>query len=211
MYSGFCSSGGGGLNGTGVQSKSLSTKSSGGSDSLGVESKMDSTKDAAGSGGAGIQSKMDSTPPNRRLFYYICFLASLSLAIISDQAIKQLILEGFRFDGPFISIILVKNTGVAFSMLAFLGGYLKYLQLALLLVLCIYFLRDRRLLSSIAPFSGLLIGAGLSNILDRFIHGGVIDYIWWHYLFSFAVFNLADILINIAVFMIVIILFVRKG
>jgi signal peptidase II len=42
------------------------------------------------------------------------------------------------------------------------------------------------------------VGA-VSNILDRFLHIGVVDYIYWHCGFDFAIFNISDILINIAI------------
>ena len=49
----------------------------------------------------------------------------------------------------------------------------------------------------------MIFGAGISNILDRFIHGGVVDYIFWHYGFEFAIFNFADVMINVSVAMII--------
>ena len=48
----------------------------------------------------------------------------------------------------------------------------------------------------------MIFAAGISNILDRFIHGGVVDYIFWHYGFEFAIFNFADVMINLGVAMI---------
>jgi signal peptidase II len=47
--------------------------------------------------------------------------------------------------------------------------------------------------------TGILIGAGLSNVYDRFNHGGVVDYIYWHCGFNFAIFNFADVMIDLAV------------
>jgi signal peptidase II len=44
-----------------------------------------------------------------------------------------------------------------------------------------------------------MVGAGLSNVADRFIYGGVVDYVYWHCGFNFAVFNAADVMIDIAV------------
>ncbi len=49
----------------------------------------------------------------------------------------------------------------------------------------------------------LLYAGGLSNILDRFTYGGVVDYFYWHYGFRFAIFNIADVMINIAVALII--------
>lgn len=50
----------------------------------------------------------------------------------------------------------------------------------------------------IYPLS-LILAAGSSNILDRFIHIGVVDYVYWHCGFDFAIFNLADVVIDIAI------------
>ena len=38
-------------------------------------------------------------------------------------------------------------------------------------------------LKSIITNSSLLYAGGLSNILDRFTYGGVVDYFYWHYWF----------------------------
>jgi len=45
----------------------------------------------------------------------------------------------------------------------------------------------------------LLAGGALGNVYDRFIHEGVVDYVAWHCGFNFAVFNYADVMIDIAV------------
>lgn len=55
-----------------------------------------------------------------------------------DQAIKHAILEGFRYESLVIDIVLVFNKGVAFSLLSFLDGGLKYLQILLILGLFIF-------------------------------------------------------------------------
>ena len=49
---------------------------------------------------------------------------------------------------------------------------------------------------------GIMLGAGSSNLLDRFIHGGVVDMFYWHKWFDFAIFNVADVMINVSVFLI---------
>ncbi len=121
------------------------------------------------------------------------------IIFILDQTIKQLILDGIRWQSEFINIVLTYNKGVAFSMFAFLGEYLKYIQLALLLMLFIYLWYDKKLLSSNRFAFGLIFGAGFGNIYDRFIHGGVVDYIFWHKWFNFAVFNFADVIIDVAI------------
>ena len=44
-----------------------------------------------------------------------------------------------------------------------------------------------------------MLAGGCSNLLDRFISGGVVDYVAWHKWFEFAVFNFADVMIDLAV------------
>ena len=41
------------------------------------------------------------------------------------------------------------------------------------------------------------------NILDRFTYGAVVDYFAWHYMFEFAIFNFADVMIDLAVVIII--------
>jgi len=119
-----------------------------------------------------------------------------------DQWIKTLFLDGFRWQGDFFSLILTYNKGVAFSMFSFLEEYLKYIQLLLVGSLGIYLLFHQNLLHSYGFAIGLIGGAAFSNIYDRFIHGGVVDYFFWHYGFEFAVFNFADVMIDLGVLLI---------
>jgi signal peptidase II len=114
-----------------------------------------------------------------------------------DQEIKWIFVDGFRYYTECIDLILVYNRGVAFSMFAFLEEALKWIQLGLLAGVVGYTLWLKKQ-CYILPV-GILIGAGASNVYDRFIHGGVVDYVYWHCGFDFAVFNFADVMIDIAV------------
>lgn len=116
---------------------------------------------------------------------------------IIDQNIKTVFLEGYRYYSACIDLTLVYNEGVAFSMFSFLQQWLKWLQLILISGVLAYVLYLRKP-CFLAP-TGLLIGAGLSNVYDRFIHPGVVDYVYWHCGFDFAVFNFADVMIDVAV------------
>jgi len=127
------------------------------------------------------------------------FLLMLFVALnvfIVDQALKTIFVEGFRYYTECIDLILVYNKGVAFSMFAFLDGALKWIQLVLLVGVVGYtlWLKQKCYLLPI----GIMAGAGLSNIADRFIYSGVVDYVYWHCGFNFAVFNAADVMIDIA-------------
>ncbi len=51
---------------------------------------------------------------------------------------------------------------------------------------------------------GLILGGAIGNLYDRFIREGVVDYVAWHCGFDFAVFNFADVMIDIGVASIII-------
>ena len=127
----------------------------------------------------------------------VLLLLVMSSVLLVDQAIKSIFLGGFRLYSPYIDLILVFNKGVAFSMFAFLEGALKWIQLVLLAGVIGYTLWLKRTCYLIPV--GILVGSGLSNVVDRFIHGGVVDYVYWHFGFDFAVFNAADVMIDFAV------------
>jgi len=130
----------------------------------------------------------------------IKFLTAFLFVFIIDQALKYAFLNGFEWHSRCISLTLAINKGVAFSMFEFLGEYLKYLQL--LLVAGLFYVFKKEMILSNHPFiSGVLFAAALSNLLDRFTRGGVVDYVYWHCGFDFAIFNFADVCIDFAILM----------
>ncbi len=128
---------------------------------------------------------------------YIASILAIIGVIIVDQSIKTLFIEGLRYDGECISGVLTYNRGVAFSMFAFLEENLKWIQIVILGGVIFYIIRFTTR-EYYLPAS-LIIGAGISNIMDRFNYGGVVDYVYWHCWFDFAIFNLADVIIDIGV------------
>lgn len=127
----------------------------------------------------------------------IILFFTLAGIFIIDQNIKMLFVDGFRYYTECIDLILVYNKGVAFSMFAFLDEWLKYIQLVLVFGVLGYVLYMREVCYAIP--AGLLLGGAFSNIYDRFIHEGVVDMVYWHCGFNFAVFNFADVMIDVAV------------
>ena len=130
------------------------------------------------------------------------------LALVADQLLKVAFLVKFEFGTPFwhsesVDLVLVQNRGVAFSMLAFFGEALKFLQLGLIAAIVVFLAVEKKILAQNAVACGLVLGGGASNLLDRFLHGFVVDYVAWHKWFEFAVFNLADVLIDLGVVLIV--------
>ncbi|MDB2562035.1 signal peptidase II [Sulfurimonas sp.] len=126
----------------------------------------------------------------------ILFFTLVGIFII-DQNIKMLFVDGFRYYTECIDLILVYNKGVAFSMFAFLDEWLKYIQIVLVFGVLGYILYMRQVCYAFP--AGLLLGGAFSNIYDRFIHEGVVDMVYWHCGFNFAVFNFADVMIDVAV------------
>jgi len=135
---------------------------------------------------------------NKYLKYF--FLFAILVAI--DQYIKYIFVNGYYKQGDCISLVLAYNKGVAFSMFAFLAEYLKYIQISIMLIGFIYLLNNKEILRLyILPIS-LIFAGGISNIFDRFIREGVVDYVYWHCGFDFAIFNFADVIIDISIVLI---------
>ena len=137
--------------------------------------------------------------------FAVFFLILLGIFII-DQNIKSLFVDGYYRAGECIDLVLHYNKGVAFSMFAFLGPYLKWIQ-SILIIGILFIIFKEGYLKRYAIPAGLLVGGALGNVYDRFIHEGVVDYVAWHCGFDFAVFNFADIAIDVAFVIIVVMIY----
>lgn len=100
---------------------------------------------------------------------------------------------------PFFSLYLTYNTGVAFSMLAWLGPYgLIALTAIVTIVLIVVWQRvPRHHQLTLLGFAFVIAGA-IGNLIDRVSYGHVIDFFLFHtQTWAFAVFNVADAFITI--------------
>jgi len=139
--------------------------------------------------------------------YITIFLLVTIGTIIIDQNIKMLFVDGgYYLKGSCIDLELHYNRGVAFSMFAFLGDNLKWIQ-SILIMGIIGFVFYEGYLKKYAFPIGLIVGGAISNLYDRFIHQGVVDYVAWHCGFNFAVFNYADVMIDLGVAIILLLSF----
>jgi len=139
--------------------------------------------------------------------YITIFILVTIGTIIIDQNIKMLFVDGgYYLKGSCIDLELHYNKGVAFSMFAFLGDNLKWIQ-SVLVVGIISFVFYEGYLKKYAFPIGLIVGGAISNLYDRFIHQGVVDYVAWHCGFDFAVFNYADVMIDLGVAIILLLSF----
>lgn len=127
-----------------------------------------------------------------------------ALAVGFDQWIKFLVeTKLFMHDMvevlPYLALYRTYNTGVAFSMFSSFGDKgLILLSLAVVaFVLYLAFRTEPRQVLSRIGFA-LIIGGAIGNLIDRTLHGYVIDYILFHTpVWSFAIFNLADAFITV--------------
>ena len=101
---------------------------------------------------------------------------------------------------PILDLLLVFNSGIAFSIFDFNNNVFSF-GLSLLGLMIVYYLHSlyKSEESSINRFSLILIIAGaLGNILDRLPDGVVTDFLFFHVgNTSFFIFNFADAFISI--------------
>lgn len=130
---------------------------------------------------------------------------TILLIILLDQFSKNLvrtnieILEKVEVMAPYISLLRVENSGAFLSSGEGAEQGTKFLLLTLLpaigllitLVISIY--KNKQLSYCGALGLNLLIGGGISNIIDRFIYQSVTDFIHISFsLIKLGIFNIAD-------------------
>lgn len=98
---------------------------------------------------------------------------------------------------PGVNLVLVHNTGAAFSLLASAGGWQRWFLLALALAVCAFLFAWLRRLSPsetrAAVGIAFLIGGAAGNIIDRVFLGYVVDFIDVSYAnYHWPAFNVAD-------------------
>ena len=146
-------------------------------------------------------------------------LAALVMLVIvvADQASKAWILSRLVPNGDsieikiipgFLRFIFVENTGAAFGIFQGKSPILTSLALLVIAFLIVYFRRAiaQSLWLSIAL--GLQLGGALGNVVDRFRHGFVVDFInvpHW------PTFNVADSAITVGVIMLGLYLITRDA
>ena len=140
---------------------------------------------------------------------FAIFLFALIGVFFIDQGLKDLFyIQHFDWQSKCISLELHLNKGVAFSMLEFLGNNLKWVQLSLVALL-VYLAYSEKWLEKYPLSLGLVAGGAVGNLYDRFSIDAVVDYVYWHCGFNFAVFNFADVMIDVGIALIILQEFIK--
>ncbi|MFO7306776.1 MAG: signal peptidase II [Gammaproteobacteria bacterium] len=127
--------------------------------------------------------------------------------VILDQVTKALVVANVKMSDaiellPILDIVYLENTGAAFSILAGAGGWQRWFFIALALgvsiILMIWLRRIRADQVVLALGLSLVLGGALGNVIDRAMHGYVVDFIYFHWgPYYFPAFNVADAAISI--------------
>jgi signal peptidase II len=140
-------------------------------------------------------------------------LSIAALVIIFDQATKLITLNqiaehGSRKITSFLNWVLVYNPGAAFSFLADGHGWQKwfFIGIGTIAVIVMLWLLKRHSTQGIFCFSiALILGGAIGNLVDRFVHGAVVDFIDIYYQqFHWPAFNVADSSITLGTFLLIV-------
>ena len=154
----------------------------------------------------------------RTLFVLAIALLNIGCDQISKSIAKEQLPPGkeYSYLGDTFRLVYVENTGAFLSLGANLSDNarslaLKVFPLLLLTGLFIYLLRSKELNQwSIIAFS-FILGGGISNIYDRLLYGGVIDFMNMGIgSLRTGIFNFADVSIMIGLFMMIPYMFKKK-
>jgi signal peptidase II len=128
--------------------------------------------------------------------------------LVADQFTKWAAQQFLEIGHPvtvipgFFALRLAHNPGAAFSLLADAGGWQRAFFIALGLVVSagiawwMWRLADRERWTSLGL--ALILGGALGNVIDRILHGHVIDFLDFHYRqWHWPTFNLADSAITV--------------
>lgn len=128
--------------------------------------------------------------------------------LLLDQLTKVLILGYYQLGDStpvtsFFNIVRVHNTGAAFSFLASAGGWQRWFFTAIgvaAAVFIVWMLRSHPGQKLFAFALACILGGAIGNVVDRVLHGYVVDFLDFHWSFlsgifhggHFPAFNIAD-------------------
>jgi signal peptidase II len=128
------------------------------------------------------------------------------LVIVADHLTKWWVTASLDYQEsvpvlPFFSLVLVHNTGAAFSFLADAGGWQRWFFIGVGAVatgIILHLLKKHASDTRMALALALVLGGALGNVIDRVLLGYVVDFLYFHYRgFAWPAFNIADSAISV--------------
>jgi signal peptidase II len=160
-----------------------------------------------------------AAPPPRpwlqRILAYRWLLALAAGMVVLDQATKAWICTRLPYPtyGPprhiaviddFFNLVNVGNTGAAWSLFSGRSTFLALLAVATLIAIFAWRRQLGLRLWSVQVSFGLLCGGIVGNLVDRLVHGHVIDFLDFHFgSYIYPTFNVADsgICVGVAIYL----------
>ena len=134
------------------------------------------------------------------------WLGIAAIVILLDQVTKAMILRTMQLGDSrtitsFFNIVYWQNKGAAFSFLHSANGWQRWLFVGLGVAAAIFIVWMLRSHGGQRLFSwalALVLGGAVGNVVDRLLHGYVIDFIQVHHQgLAFPAFNIADSAITV--------------
>ncbi len=129
------------------------------------------------------------------------WLALALLILLADQFTKALILGSLRlgdstYIASFFNIVRAHNSGAAFSFLASASGWQRWFFTVIgvgAAIFIVWLLRSHAAQKLFSFSLACLLGGAVGNVIDRLLHGYVVDFLQLHYRgWYFPAFNVAD-------------------
>jgi len=157
------------------------------------------------------------------------WLGLAAIIILLDQITKVVEIGAFqhgdsRYVTGFFNLVRVHNEGAAFSFLAQAGGWQRWFFVGLGVVavgFMTYMLKQHGGQRMFSLALALIMGGAIGNVVDRLIHGYVVDFLDFHWRFlepvfhggHFPAFNIADCAISVGAVLLILdeIRRVRRG
>jgi signal peptidase II len=148
----------------------------------------------------------------RRVPSWAQWLWLSAIVVVLDLASKALVTDAFRYGEvreilPFFNLVLVHNTGAAFSFLAQAGGWQRWfftVVAVLISAVLVWMLRKPGNGAVLSCGLALVLGGALGNLYDRVTLGYVVDFVQLHAGgWYFPAFNVADSAITVGVVLLI--------
>jgi signal peptidase II len=132
--------------------------------------------------------------------------------ILLDQITKSVIVDSFQLGDSrtitsFFNLVRVHNSGAAFSFLAGASGWQRWFFVCLGLAAAVFIVWMLRSQGGPRLFGwalALILGGALGNVVDRLLHGHVVDFLQVHYGgWYFPSFNVADSAITLGAILLI--------